>query len=320
MNTPKTLIEAVTYYADEQICRDVMVQVKWPNGKITCPECGCDRCKPMASRPKYIRCADCKKQFSYKVGTIFEDSPLSLSVWFVAVWCIANAKNGISSCELARATGVTQKTAWFMLHRIRTAMKTGTFQKLGGTFETDETYIGGKAANMHEHKRAKAIQGRGSVGNAIVHGIIKRGDSKQHSRVIANAVGHDDAPTVLGRVRRHVRYGANVFSDAAGAYAELCLTHLHRAIDHSRTHVRGHVHTNGIENFWCLLKRTIGGTYTAVAPLHLNRYVAEQVFRFNERKTTDADQFAQVMLQVVGKRLTYRVLTATDDAGFMGII
>jgi len=321
MNTPKTLIEAVTYYSDEQLCRDVMVQVKWPSGKIVCPVCGCDQCKQMPTRPHYLRCSEagCRKQFSYKVGTIFEDSPLSLSVWFVAVWCIANAKNGISSCELARAVGVTQKSAWFMLHRIRTAMETGTFQKLSGTCETDETYIGGKAANMHAHKREKAIKGRGAVGKAIVHGVLERGNGKQDSRVRASVVGHDDGPTVLGRVRRHVRYGATVFSDAAGAYAELCLTHLHQAIDHSREYVRGHIHTNGIENFWMLLKRTIGGTYTAVAPFHLDRYVAEQVFRFNLRKTTDAGRFAQVMLQVVGKRLTYRTLTAKDDAGFMGI-
>ena len=318
MDTPKTLINAVIYYSDEQLCRDVMVKVKWPSGRITCPECGGDRCKPMTSRPKYIRCAECKKQFSYKVGTIFEDSPLSLSIWFVAVWCIANAKNGISSCELARATGVTQKTAWFMLHRIRTAMETGTFQKLSGTCETDETYIGGKAANMHEHKRDRAIKGRGAVGKAIVHGILERG-GEQASRVVANAVSRDDGPTVIGRARRHIRYGATVFSDAAGAYAELCLTHVHKAIDHSREYVLGNVHTNGIENFWCLLKRTIGGTYTAVAPFHLDRYVIEQVFRFNERKRTDAGRFAQVMSQVVGKRLTYRVLTAKDDAGFMGI-
>lgn len=309
------------FYSDLDRCREVMVAVKWPTGTIRCPKCNSTKCKPMASRPDYIRCgeSDCRKQFSYKVDTIFEDSPLPLSQWLVAVWCIANAKNGISSCELARALGVTQKTAWFMLHRIRMAMETGTFAKLKGPCETDETYIGGKAANMHEHKREKAIQGRGAVGKAIVHGIIERSDHKSPSRVRAAVVPRDDASTVLARIRGNVRYGGKVFSDAAGSYAELCLTHVHAAIDHSLRYVQGEIHTNGIENFWMLLKRTIGGTYTSVSPFHLNRYVVEQVFRFNFRTTSDSGRFAQAMLQVVGKRLTYRVLTAQDDAGFMGI-
>jgi len=172
---------------------------------------------------------------------------------------------------------------------------------------------------MHEHKRAARIKGRGAVGKAIVHGILERGDERQISRVSASVVGSDDGITLLRRIRRTVRRGAKVFTDAATAYAQLCLTHRHKSVDHGKTYVIGEVHTNGIENFWSLFKRSIKGTYVAVAPFHLFRYVNEQAFRFNFRDLSDQGRFAQLMLQVVGKRLTYRKLCGIEDAGFMGI-
>jgi len=319
MSTPNALIEAVTYYSNPDVCHALMIQVKWPKG-IECPHCGAkgDRIGQVATR-RMIRCKDCRKQISTKVDTIFEDSPLPLTKWFVAVWCIANAKNGISSCELARALGVMQKTAWFMLHRIRTAMETGSFQKMDGPSEADTTYIGGKAANMHKARREKVITGRGASGKTAVHGVLQRPDGQTHSTVRAAVIGSETSHSLMAQVRTHVRYGARVFTDCASAYGDLALTHFHKMIDHARCYAIGEIHVNGMENFWCLLKRTIGGTYTAVAPFHLTRYVAEQVWRFNNRETGDGVRFRRVLGGVVGKRLTYRVLTNQDDAGFMGI-
>ncbi len=320
-DTPQTLIEAVRYFADLEICHAYMARIRWADGKPVCPECGAkgDRIGSIATR-HMLRCKDCRKQFSHKVGTIFEDSPLGLDKWFVAVWTIANCKNGISSHELGRALGVTQKTAWFMLHRIRKAMEVGGFDKLDGPAEADATYVGGKAKNMHKGRREAMIQGRGPVGKAIVHGILQRTDGKQHSYVRADVVSSDDAEQLVPAVRRNVRRGQQVFTDAARSYGELCLTHLHKAVDHSVTYAKGVVHTNGLENFWSLLKRSLGGTYVAVAPFHLRRYVVEQAFRFNARKGNDAGRFNAAMEGTIGKRLTYRTLTQQGDAGFMGIV
>jgi transposase-like protein len=316
-DTPKSLLAAVRYFSDAKVCFETMLAAKYPDGKITCPKCGGDKVGVVRSR-SLLQCKvkDCRKQFSVKVGTIFEDSPLGLDKWFVAVWCIANAKNGISSCELARALEVTQKTAWFMLHRVRMAMKTGTFRKLAGEVEVDETFIGGKSKNKHVSKR---IAGRGPVGKVIVQGLLERGEGNSVSEVRATVVGGTDDHTLQTTVRRNVEFNAHVYTDAAPAYGGLALTYLHKAVDHINQYVVGKVHTNGIENFWSLLKRTLGGTYVAVAPFHLDRYVDEQVWRFNARKANDGGRFQAALEGTIGKRLTYRVLTAQEDAGFMGI-
>jgi len=312
---PQSLLEAVRYFSDLSICSAYMRKIKWPDGDCTCPKCGAkgDRIGEIATRG-LLRCKDCRKQFSVKLDTIFEDSPLGLDKWFVAVWCIANAKNGISSHELGRALDVTQKTAWFMLHRIREAMRTGSFRKLGGTVETDETYVGGKAANMHKGERGKRIRGRGAVGKAIVHGTLERGGEARCS-VVANTEASTLQPIIAANVER----GSAVYSDAHQSYVGLDSRYLHEVIDHAKAYVNGLVHTNGMENFWSLLKRALAGTYVSVAPFHLERYCDEQVFRFNARKGSDASRFYAVLLSVVGKRLTWRRLTAQDDCGFMGI-
>lgn len=319
-DTPETLIEAVRYFSDLEVCHAYMAKIRWADGKPVCPACGAkgDRIGQIATR-YMLRCKDCRKQFSHKVGTIFEDSPLGLDKWFVAVWAIANCKNGISSHELARALGVTQKTAWFMLHRIRKAMEVGGFDKMDGPAEADATYVGGKAKNMHKNRREILIHGRGPVGKAVVHGVLQRTAGKLPSQVRCEVVTVDDANAVLPAVRRNVRYGAQVFTDSAPSYGELCLTHLHAAIDHTREYVKGAIHTNGLENFWSLLKRSLKGTYVAVAPFHLQRYTAEQAFRFNARTGNDAGRFEAAMCGTIGKRLTYRELAGVDDAGFMGI-
>lgn len=317
-DTPQTLLEAVRYFSDRETCEAYMRKIRWPSGTIVCPECGAKgkRIGEIATR-HMLRCKDCRKQFSHKGGTIFEDSPLGLDKWFVAVWSIANCKNGISSHELARALGVTQKTAWFMLHRIRKAMDVGDLDKFDGPSEADTTYVGGKAANMHKDRRERVIRGRGAVGKTAVHGILDRGGDKRASYVRADVIGSEDAQVLLPAVRRNVRYGAHVFTDAAHAYGDLCFTHLHQSIDHSIAYARGVIHTNGLENFWSLLKRALRGTYVAVAPFHLRSYVAEQAFRFNTRKSGDGGRFEAAMDGVIGKRLTWRILTGKDDAGFM---
>lgn len=321
MSGPKTLLEAVRYFTDLDVCHGYMVKLKWPDGKITCPKCGGEKVSHLTTR-RMFKCMakECHKQFSAKVGTIFEDSPLGLDRWFVAVWCIANAKNGISSMELHRALGVTQKTAWFMLHRIRLAMKTQTFRKLEGVVESDETYVGGAAANMHAAKRARKILGRGTVGKAIVHGILERGEKKeQDSKVLCQMVFDTEQSTLVPLIDKAVDRSAVVITDKHASYAGLFMRYVHHAIDHAVEYVRGKVHVNGMENFWALLKRMLGGTYVAVAPFHLDRYLDEETWRFNHRSLNDGGRFDLAMAGVTGKRLTFRELCAIDDCGFMGI-
>lgn len=315
---PQTLIEAVRYFADESVCLEQMKRIKWPDGKVVCPKCASDNIGVITTR-SIFKCRACKKQFSCKVDTIFEQSRLPLSSWFVAVWMIANCKNGISSLELHRALGVTQKTAWFMLHRIRLAMRTGHFRKLNDVVESDETFIGGKAENMHAAKREKVIQGRGGVGKTIVHGLLERGKDGEPSQARAVVVPNTEQVTIMGELLRNVERDTVVCTDASTSYSNIFSRYVHAFIDHSVRYVAGKVHTNGIENFWSLVKRMIRGTYVHVAPFHLQRYLDEEVWRFNERKKNDGRRFATVLPGVVGKRITYRQLCAIGDCGFMGI-
>ena len=316
---PETLIDAVRYFADLDVCDAYMRHIKWAGGAPVCPHCGSDRIAERREKRK-LRCRDCRKEFSHKVGTIFEDSPLGLDKWFVAVWAIANCRNGISSHELGRALGVTQKTAWFMLHRIRLAMQAESFDKFDGPAEADTTYIGGLAANMHAKEKARKITGRGAVNKTAVHGVLQRTVGDEASRVIPSVVGAETAATLLSEIRRHVKGAVPVYTDESPTYSELCLTHFHDSVNHGeQQYVNGDAHTNGIENFWTLFKRCIKGTYIALAPWHVFRYAHEQAFRFNNRLMNDFDRFFHALRHVVGQRITYRVLTAKDDAGFMGI-
>lgn len=313
--------EEVPHYSDPDVCHELMLSIKWPTGKISCPHCGAkgDRIGQVKTR-RLIRCKDCRKQISVKVDTIFEDSPLPLQKWFVAIWCVANCKNGISSHELGRAIGVRQATAWFMLGRIRKAMEAGNFTKQDGDHEADTTYIGGKAANMHKGVREKKITGRGAANKTAVHGVLKRTDGENHSTVRTSVITSESAEKLMADVRRHVKRGCRIFTDEAAAYGDLALTHIHRAIDHSKCYAIGQIHVNGMENFWSLLKRTLGGTYVSIAPFHLYRYVVEQTWRYNNRQNDDGTRFQRALGCVVGKKLTYRLLTNQGDAGFMGIV
>lgn len=320
METPKTLLEAVRYFTDLDACNKLMISLKWPDGKIVCPKCGSDKIGRIETR-RLLRCnaPDCRKQFSAKVGTIFEDSPLGLDKWFVCVWSIANAKNGISSCEVARALGATQKTAWFMLHRIRKAMDTDSFKKMDGEVESDETYIGGKAANMHAARRARVITGRGGAGKTIVHGLLERGIGGEPSQVRASVIPDTEAGTLVPEIAHNVAPSATIYTDSHASYMGLFNRWVHQWVNHATAYVVGRVHTNGLENFWSILKRGLRGTYIHVAHFHLFRYLDEQVFRFNKRKLTDSERFQTVMQSVIGKRLTFRQLCMIDGCGFMGL-
>ena len=310
---PETAQEAIIYFSDAQVCHDFMVKMRWPNG-VVCPRCGSVDVRfsqTKAAKPRRLwNCHGCKKQFTLKVGTIFEDSPLGLEKWLPAVWLIVNAKNGISSCELARSLGVTQKTAWFMLHRIRVALQEGTFEKMSGQVEADETYIGGKAKNMHTDKRIEKVKGRGrgATGKAVVMGLLERNE-KGKSRVRTKHLKDVRRHTLHSEIANTVEAGSEVITDALPSYERLDSIYTHNAIDHARCYAIGHVHTNGLENFWSLLKRSIRGTYVSVNHEHLFRYLDEQAYRFNYRQGNDCDRFLKAVKSVTGARLTYRDVT-----------
>lgn len=301
-NTPETLMEAIKYFSDEMVCIEFVASLRWENGIAVCPRCESTENYFLKTR-KVWKCKGCKKQFSVKVGTIFEASPIGLDKWLMAIWMITNCKNGVSSYEIHREIGITQKSAWFVLHRIRFAMETGSFAKLSGNVEADETFIGGLAKNMHKHKREAKIQGRGSSGKTAVFGVLE-----QKGRVLAKVIQNTDKETLHSEIKSNVESGANLFTDEWRSYRGLNEEYIHEVINHSIEYVRGNVHTNGIENFWSLLKRTLKGTYVSVEPFHLEKYLAEQTFRFNERKGKNCDRFVKTLENVTGKRLTYKTL------------
>src|ERR1700730_5731367 len=309
---PKTLLEAITHFADHDVTHNLMVSLRWPHG-VHCPTCGRTDVRFIATR----RIWECKekhprRQFSAKVGTIFEDSPIDLGKWFAAIWMVANCKNGISSYEMHRALGVTQKTAWFMDHRIRLAMKTGSFLKLSGEVEADETFIGGLAKNMHKHERARKIKGTGGSGKAAVLGIVQRTDERGKSQIKTVHVPNVRRKTLAPEVRATVEPGSTIYTDALKSYLGLSDAYNHETIDHTIAFVEGNVHTNNVENFWSLLKRTLKGTYVSVDPVHLGAYLDEQAFRFNERGDNDGGRFRKVVSSVAGRLLTYAELTGKD--------
>ena len=309
---PETLLEAVTYFADEEVALAFVANLRWPEGEPTCPKCGSVNSHYFLKTRKVWKCKDCKKQFSIKVGTIFEDSAIPLSKWLPAMWMLVNCKNGISSYELGRAIGVTQKSAWFMLHRIRLAMQSQSFEKMDGEVEVDETYIGGKARFMHKAKKERVIGGTGWKGKTPVMGILQRGDGENASRVHAQVVSGNSGKILNPIVRENVEPGTNVFTDALGAYNKLRDEYEHEVVDHAVAYVEGNVHTNGLENFWSLLKRSIKGTYVSIEPFHLFRYLDEQSFRYNNRKDTDRGRFLNAAMSIFSKRLTYSDLIGQE--------
>jgi transposase-like protein len=316
MNTePKTLQQATVYFSNPDNCVEFLTARRWADGVVKCPICGIEGAKYMPAR----RVWQCKKrhpgsQFSIKVGTIFEDSALPLDKWLMTMWMIANCRNGISSHEIARAVGVTQKSAWHMLHRVRLAMKDMAPAKLGATgpVEADECFIGPKPRAMHADRRLKLkTAGNGYVDKVAVFGMIDRDTRQVRAKVVPNVKRETLQAHILNGVERK----ATVYTDGWPGYDGLkAQEFIHDTVNHATEYVKGQVHTQGIENFWSLLKRGLTGTYVAVEPFHLDRYLDEQMFRFNNRlNNNDASRFGKLVTQIVGKRLTYAELTGKDS-------
>lgn len=307
MREPKSLQEAIVYFSNPDNCIDYLAIRRWPSGIVICPGCGSKTVKFSASRRTWTCSAHhAKREFSIKIGTVMEDSPIPLDKWLTATWLVTNCKNGISSYEIARDVKVTQKSAWFMLHRIRLAMQDDFFgSKLSGEVEVDETFIGGKARNMHLSERKRRITGTGGKDKTAVVGLLERG-----GKIRASVVPSRRRKVLQEEVRKHVTAGAALYTDALMSYEGLAGDYAHQVVDHATQYVDGRVHTNGLENFWSLLKRGISGTYVSVEPFHLFRYLDEQMFRFNNRKDLDdAGRFDLTVSQLVGKRLTFAQLT-----------
>lgn len=318
---PTTLQGAIVFFSDPENCIKYLVECRWPDG-VVCPTCGRTDVSYVAKRRIWqCKTRHPKAQFSVKVGTIFEDSPIPLDKWLMAMWMVSNCKNGVSSWEIHRSLGVTQKTAWFLLHRIRLAMRDMRTHKFGfsGPVESDEAFIGPNPIKMHKDRKAR-IQARdglkgGMVGKTSVHGMLDRDLRQVRAKVVPNVT----RAILQDAILKNVTPFAKVYTDEATCYEELSKNYIHKIVNHSQEYVRGQVHTQGIENFWSLLKRGLRGTYVAVEPFHLDAYLDEQVFRYNNRATkdnplNDADRFALVVSQIIGRRITYKELTGKDQA------
>lgn len=303
----RTLTEAIRFFADPQHCIDTVAAMRWIGGKPVCPNCAKMDHYWLATQSRW-KCKACSKQFSVKVGTVFEDSPLTLDKWLIALWMLVNCKNGISSYEVASTVGVTQKSAWFMLQRLRKVLQDSSNTKLDGTIEVDESFIGGKSRNMHR-KRSNKVMARANKGKTVVIGLLERG-----GQVRTAVIPDRRKPLVQSIVRENVETGAEVITDEFNGYLGLDTDYAHNVINHAVQYVEGHVHTNGLENFWSLVKRSLGGTYVSVAPFHLFRYLDEQAFRWTwrstkKRKLSNSDRFAIALSQIAGKRLTFAEVT-----------
>jgi len=317
MKAPKTLQEAIQYFSDELTCIKAVAVMVWPDG-VKCPHCVTPDPYWLETQKRW-KCRQCRKQFSVKVNTIFEDSPLSLTKWLPALWLLVNCKNGVSSYEISRDLDISQKSAWFMLQRLRLALQVSSFsaKKAGGggcEVEVDETFIGGKARNMHKAERQRKISGTGGKGKAIVFGVLERG-GKVHTQVIEDRLRR----TVTPIIKEHVAAGATLYTDEMLGYRGLNDEFIHVMINHAVEYVHGRIHTNGLENFWSLVKRGLNGTYISVEPFHLFRYLDEQCFRFNNRATKDnplddADRFLLALSQVANKRLTFKEVTGKSGS------
>jgi transposase-like protein len=327
LKQPKTLQEAVLHFSNPDNVLAYMIRLRWPDGVVTCPACGRTDARFLQNQRKWqCKTVHPKRQFSAKAGTVMEDSPIPADKWLTAVWLLSNFNNGISSYEIASAIGVTQKSAWFMMHRIRFGLslnrkRFGTNPKIGGgesEVEVDETFVGGQKKNMHLNKKVRYEARGGASGKTVVQGILDRTARQVRAQVVPDV----KRETLQAEILKNVHYGTKVYTDDAVAYeGGMNWRYVHEFVNKTETYVRGRVHVNGMENFWSLLKRGLKGTYVAVEPFHLERYVDEQVFRYNNRKHVDgtpitpAERFSLALPQFANKRLTYAELTGkTEDA------
>lgn len=317
---PKTLQEAINHFSDSANCMRWLVAKRWPDGVVKCPTCGRTDATFLPDLGKWqCKSAHKSRQFSAKVGTIFEDSHIPLEKWLVALWMVCNCKNGVSSYEIHRTVGVTQKSAWFMLHRIRLGLhKSEVGTKIGGpdsTIEADETWVGGKSINMHKERRLRYQQNGAHHGKAVIMGMLDREQRTIRAKVVPDV----KRETLQTELLKNVKYGSKVYTDSAPAYDLLHWRYIHDFVNHAEKYVDGQVHTNGLENFWSLFKRNLRGTYVSVEPFHMFRYLDEQVFRFNNRGSkknpvTDLERFDRALSQITNKRLTFAEVTGKDGA------
>ena len=315
MQMPTTLIEAIKYFSDEQTCINAVAYMRWIDGSPVCPKCNAaqgERNHYWLATQKRWKCYQCRKQFSVKVGTIFEDSPIGLDKWMCALWLLVNCKNGVSSYEISRDLGITQKSAWFVLQRLRFVLKdVAVTPTTGGPVECDESFHGGKPKNMHAKKRLeRQVALNGYADKTAVFGMLDRETRKVRAQVVPNV----KRATLQAAILEGVGRGTTVYTDGWSGYDGLkAQGFVHETVTHIDEYVRGNVHTQGIENFWSLLKRGLNGTYVAVEPYHMDRYLDEAMFRFNNRiNHTDSSRFVQALSQVVNRRLTYKELTGKE--------
>jgi len=319
-DSPKTLQAAIRHFENQEVCIDTVANLRWPDGVPRCSKCRGTEHYYLKTQKRW-KCKKCGRQFSVKQGTIFEDSPIPLDKWLTALWMLVNCKNGISSYEIARDLGITQKSAWFVLQRLRLALKDRSFTKLGGTesgpVEVDETFVGGQKKNMHADKKIRYEAKGGASGKTVVQGILDRDARQVRAKVLPDV----KRETLQNEILKQVKYGSKVYTDDAVAYEQgLQRRFVHEFVNKTETYVRGQIHVNGMENFWALLKRTLRGTYVAVEPFHLDRYLDEQVFRYNHRKDvdgnklTDADRFNAALLGIAGRRLTFAEVTGKSGS------
>lgn len=318
MQIPASLIEAIRLYSNPQTCIDVVAQMRWADGKPVCPKCDTaegERKHYWLATQKRWKCYSCLKQFSVKVGTIFEDSPIGLDKWLTALWLLVNCKNGVSSYEIARDVQVTQKSAWFMLQRLRFILKDPTPMKMGGSgtpVQMDEAFIGGKPKNMHRSRRLKLKLGEnGYAEKTAIFGMLETGTRQVRAQMVPNV----KRTTLQAAILDNVGFGSTVHTDQWPGYDGLAAKEfVHETVNHMTEYVTaGGVNTQAIENFWSLLKRGLNGTYVAVESMHMDRYLDEQMFRFNNRiGHTDSTRFMKALSQVVSRRLTYSELTGKE--------
>lgn len=308
--TPQSLLEAINYFSDDAKCVAFLERFLWEDGKPHCPKCGSDNVSKLNFRPAY-RCREngCKKSFSLKSVSIMNHSPLPITKWVPAIWFVINHKNGVSSCEVARALKITQKAAWHLCHRIRKVVSNGSFTKMTGVIEVDETFIGGKEKFKHGMKDKSLAQWKKAQqkhgGKTVVMGMVERGGEFR-----GKVVDSTRRVSLEPEVRANVAEGSTIYTDSLKSYQRLNDVYNHGWVDHSNNqYVKGEAHTNTMENFWSCFKRSIKGTYIQIASFHTDRYLDEQSFRYNYRKLNDAQRFEIAVGKIFGKKLPYSVLT-----------